>query len=646
MVCCEKGDKQKMKKLWITLMSAFAILITLEWNDMSQVRAEGLREEAVRIAAAEVGYHEKETMDDLYDHTANSGDKNYTKYAVDLCVAYGQPWGATFFWWVMAQAGVPREAFPNYVSATTDWFRERNAYYDRGTYTPQPGDYAVLGNVANCGIVESVTETEVTVIAGNRGDSNAVTRFTVSLDDEYIKGYGVIDYDYVYQPTSLDFNDNYCAMLFKTSVGKYYRNYQGEPVLWSEFNRADYKWLFKKQTDGTYMIQSLYDGKVLEVKDAGTTRASVVTLGEIQTENNDHQKWYIMSFGVGHRLIPKNATNFCLDIYGENDGTTMQIWQHHEGMSQMTTFSPVDYVQLDEINIKLSYKEKIDVGETQILGYRLSPEDASANMVSWVSSDDSVATVDESGIVTAKKEGTVTITCKSTYDSSVFDEITIEVKKSSTEDDADNTEDSKDTENDSTTEEKGDITQKQEETTEQQDSTTEEKEESYDSTESEEIKVVKKGTVISSKKCRFVVTNVKKKTVKVTGVSDKKATTIKIPATVNYEGKTYKVTSIGKNAFKNNKKIKSVTIGNNVTTIEDNAFRGCKKLGTVVIGKEVKSIGKYAFYNCSKLKTIKIKTTKLKKVGKKTFKKIHKKAVIYTPKKVKKKYEKLFQGKI
>lgn len=614
-----------MKKFLFTVMSVFAISFFMKCDDMSVVYADSLREDAIRIAAAEVGYHEKETMDDLYDHTANSGDKNYTKYAVDLCVAYGQPWGATFFWWVMSQAGVPRDAFPNYVSATTDWFRERNAYYDRGTYTPQPGDYAVLGNVANCGIVESVTETEVTIIAGNRGDTDAVTRFTVTLDDTYIKGYGVIDYDYVYQPTSLDFDDNYCAMLFKTSVGKYYRNYLGEPVLWSELNRADCKWLFKKQTDGTYMIQSLYDGKVLEVKDAGTTRATAVTLGEIQTENNDHQKWYIMDFGVGYRLIPKNATNFCLDIYGETDGATMQIWQHNEGMSQMTTFSEIDYVQLEEINIELSYQATMYVDDNQILQYTLLPENASANMVSWISSDDSVASIDETGIVTAKKEGTVTITCKSTYDGSIFDEITIEVKKPSTEEDTDITVD------EPSTEEKTDNTANE--------PTTEKQEDAIQT-------VVKKGTPIYREKCCFVVTNVKKKTVKVTGVSDKKATAIKIPATIKYEGETYKVTSIGKNAFKNNKKIKSVKIGNNVTTIEDNAFRSCKKLKKVVIGKKVTSIGKYAFYNCSNLKTIRIKSMKLEKVGKKAFKKIHKKSVIYAPKKMKKKYQKLFEGKI
>lgn len=76
--------------------------------------------------------------------------------------------------------------------------------------------------------------------------------------------------------------------------------------------------------------------------------------------------------------------------------------------------------------------------------------------------------------------------------------------------------------------------------------------------------------------------------------------TVIIPSMIIHNGVTYKVTSIAKNAFKNNKKITSVTIGKNVTTI-----------------------GKNAFYGCSKLKTLKIKTSKLasKKIGSKAFSK-------------------------
>lgn len=133
-------------------------------------------------------------------------------------------------------------------------------------------------------------------------------------------------------------------------------------------------------------------------------------------------------------------------------------------------------------------------------------------------------------------------------------------------------------------------------------------------------------------------------TVEVVKVTSNK-TKITVPKAVKIDGYTFKVTSIGKNAFKNNKKLKTVIISDNVKTIGNNAFYGCKKLTSVTIGKNVTSIGSKAFYNCQKLKTIKINSTKLKKVGKNALKGIYKKATIKVPKNKLKAYTKLFKKK-
>ena len=88
-------------------------------------------------------------------------------------------------------------------------------------------------------------------------------------------------------------------------------------------------------------------------------------------------------------------------------------------------------------------------------------------------------------------------------------------------------------------------------------------------------------------------------------------TTITIPDYITIKGKKYPVISI-----------------------QSNAFAKCKKLTKVVIGKNVRRIKPKAFYNCKKLKTIVIKTKKLtmKRVGKKAFAGIYKKAKITLPK--------------
>ncbi len=165
----------------------------------------------------------------------------------------------------------------------------------------------------------------------------------------------------------------------------------------------------------------------------------------------------------------------------------------------------------------------------------------------------------------------------------------------------------------------------------------------------------KKGTTltVSSKKLKVKVTSSSKKnpTVTVTKITDKKAKKLTIPASVKVKGVTYKVTGIADKAFKNNKKLTTVTIGNNVTKIGKEAFSGCSALKKVTIGKNVTSIGNKAFYKCTKLasvtipakvttignsafsgckklKTITVTAGKLQKINKNAFKGIKKNAAI------------------
>ena len=132
------------------------------------------------------------------------------------------------------------------------------------------------------------------------------------------------------------------------------------------------------------------------------------------------------------------------------------------------------------------------------------------------------------------------------------------------------------------------------------------------------------------------------------GPTNKKATSVTIPATVTFaDGTVANVTSIADKAFKNNKKVKSVKIAGSVTSIGKEAFSGCTKLTSITIGAKVKSIGAKAFYNCKNLKKITIKTTKLtkKNVGKNAFKGINSKATIKVPKSKLSAYKTLLKAK-
>lgn len=137
-------------------------------------------------------------------------------------------------------------------------------------------------------------------------------------------------------------------------------------------------------------------------------------------------------------------------------------------------------------------------------------------------------------------------------------------------------------------------------------------------------KILAKGTLFAAGKLKYKVTGTAsgKTTVAVQGPKSKKATSLTIPASVKKSGISYAVTSVEANAFKNCKKVKKITVGKNVTVIGKNAFSGDKAL-----------------------KSITVKSVKLKKVGKNALKGIHKKAVIKVPKKMLKKYRKLWKKK-
>lgn len=123
------------------------------------------------------------------------------------------------------------------------------------------------------------------------------------------------------------------------------------------------------------------------------------------------------------------------------------------------------------------------------------------------------------------------------------------------------------------------------------------------------------------------------------------------------------ISKIDWETFKDCVALKSINIPEGVKRIEDEAFSGCKALkkatlpnSLVIIGdfafytsgltkitipKNVTYIGDDAFASCEKLKTVKIKSSKIKKIGVCAFLGISNKSVIDVPNKCLKKYKKM-----
>ena len=95
-------------------------------------------------------------------------------------------------------------------------------------------------------------------------------------------------------------------------------------------------------------------------------------------------------------------------------------------------------------------------------------------------------------------------------------------------------------------------------------------------------------------------------TATVTSNSNEYSGDIVIPSSIDFEGNSYSVTSIGGSAFYECTGLISVTIPNCVTSIGTYAFRKCAGLTTVTIPNSVTSIGSFAFSECTGLISVTI----------------------------------------
>ena len=363
---------------------------------------------------------------------------------------------------------------------------------------------------------------------------------------------------------------------------------------------------------------SIYlDGKIVGSKEVGSIAASdyPFTIGYCPETKRDSNCLF-ENVRVYSKALTVKELNVGLEATDEN----VELWYDfgEAGLSEDSEVSATDLV--------LSDLEQTDLlkGETLQLTPDFKPYYANTNTEVVYSVDkEGIVSIAADGTVTAIGTGTVEITASLSSDPSKSEKVTLTVYK-----------------------DRQDLLEQ----IENQQKELEEKEEELKNLEEQnsnktdrldalnkEIAALKKslqdalaklsstentGNTVTVGTIKYRVTNAQAKEVEVCDVTGKKLKTIEVPDTVKIGNTVYSVTGIADNAFAKMTKLKKITIGNNVTTI-----------------------GKKAFFNDKKLKTIIVKSTKLKSVGKQALKNIHAKASISVPKANKAAYKKLFKGK-
>ena len=283
---------------------------------------------------------------------------------------------------------------------------------------------------------------------------------------------------------------------------------------------------------------------------------------------------------------------FVMDSYGHWDKEFSQSWQGSDGSGynvktdlcyiKQAKFKLADVIgesaiAVKDVTLDLSEVKLTERGQTVQLTATVAPKNATNKQVNFSSDREEVATVDEEGKVTAKADGTAVVTV-TTVDGNktAICSVTVEIPKDPTPD--------------PTPAPKPSVPDNQESTT--------------DST-------MTVGSEQKSGKGIYRITGTRKTVTFVKPLNDKN-TSFNVPASVKLADGRYKVTAIDKNAFKNNRKLKKVTIGNKVTKIGAGAFSGAKNLKAITIkSKLLKSVGKNALKGIHKKCAIKVPKTKL-----------------------------------
>ncbi len=244
-------------------------------------------------------------------------------------------------------------------------------------------------------------------------------------------------------------------------------------------------------------------------------------------------------------------------------GTAKITGTCHNGVKASFTLhvSAIDFIQPEKISFGKS-SLTVDAGGWKKLGVKIFPKECFGGELGFLSVDPKIAEVTAAGVVLGKKKGSTTVIIYNNYYGKVkmWGKCTVTVKSA-----------------------------------------------------------LRRGKVFADFGLKYRIMKLgKDASVSCIGLEKASPKKVNIPDTVSYQGKKFRVSSVGKGAFS----------GTRATS--------------VVLGRNITAVGDQAFANCKNLSSITVKGSRLKKVGGKALKGIGKKAVIKVPKKKHKAYRRLF----
>ncbi len=357
----------------------------------------------IAVAKTQIGYQELNTSTGY--PIAPNASAGYTKYGASFGDSTGE-WCAYFVSWCASNAGIPTSIVPRLgnCAATVNWYKNHSEFYARSTgYIPKTGDIIFFnwsgGSTArHIGIVTGVSGDKVFTIEGNTGSDRGYMccARTRSRSASYIVGYGVPAY-----------NDA------KTYVGSYSFS---NPSASSSSNSIKYS-TSKLAVITTTATEITATNAVLHGGVTNSGRLYVTNAGFFFGEDKLQLKKYPLVSSTS-----KSELELQMDVtqkVGALKPNTTYYYRSYARIDGRDYLGPTyAVVTVNDIPQKLMLSESmanVGVGQTVQITATQLPIGSTEKGITWTSSDETIATVTNDGVVKGVSFGKVKLTAKTNY---------------------------------------------------------------------------------------------------------------------------------------------------------------------------------------------------------------------------------------